>query len=163
MYSFPLFERLKTEAPEFEEVTAFQAGRGGVSVRRQGTEAAPKPLRSEYVTGSYFSTLGVGAFLIQVSVQGAWGIIPVHLNELSPYEIRATFPGVVYQLGNFIASANLNIQVMIAEQHANNYGLAMALVVGSVAVVISVLVAAGPERHGIAMADAHRTPITASI
>jgi SHS family lactate transporter-like MFS transporter len=107
--------------------------------------------------------LGIGAFLMQVAVQGAWGVIPVHLNELSPYEIRATFPGVVYQLGNFIASANLNIQVLIAEDHANNYGLAMALVVGIFAVVISVLVAAGPERHGIAMAAAHRKPITAII
>jgi SHS family lactate transporter-like MFS transporter len=107
--------------------------------------------------------LGLGAFFMQVAVQGAWGIVPVHLNELSPYEIRATFPGVVYQLGNFIASANLNIQVMIAEHNANNYGLAMALVVGTVAVVISVLVATGPERHGIAMADAHRAPITAII
>jgi SHS family lactate transporter-like MFS transporter len=70
---------------------------------------------------------------------------------------------VVYQLGNLIASANLNIQVMIAEHDANNYGLAMALVVGTVAVVIMLLVAAGPERHGIAMADAHRRPITAII
>ena len=52
--------------------------------------------------------LGVGAFLIQVSVQGAWGIIPVHLNELSPPEIRATFPGFVYQLGNLLASGNFD-------------------------------------------------------
>jgi len=107
--------------------------------------------------------LGIGAFFMQVSVQGAWGIIPVHLNELSPSEIRATFPGVVYQLGNFIASANLNIQVMIAEHDANNYGLAMALVVGTVAVIISLLVANGPERRGIAMAGAHREQITAII
>jgi predicted permease len=62
MYSFPLYERLKTEIPEFEEVTAFQAGRNRLSVRRQGAESAARPLRSEYVTGSYFSTLGVPAF-----------------------------------------------------------------------------------------------------
>src|SRR5229473_3374287 len=62
MFSFPLYERLKAEAPEFEEVTAFQAGRARLSVRRQGTESAARPLRSEYVTGSYFSTLGVSAF-----------------------------------------------------------------------------------------------------
>ncbi|HYL34307.1 MAG TPA: ABC transporter permease, partial [Bryobacteraceae bacterium] len=60
-YSFPLYERLKAETPEFEEVAAFQAGRGLQSVRRQGERAA-RPLRSEYVTGSYFSMLGVGAF-----------------------------------------------------------------------------------------------------
>src|SRR5262249_39019992 len=62
MYSFPLYERLKAAAPEFEEVAAFQAGRGRLSVRRQGVDQAARPLRSEYVTGSYFSTLGVGAF-----------------------------------------------------------------------------------------------------
>jgi SHS family lactate transporter-like MFS transporter len=105
--------------------------------------------------------LGIGAFLMQVSVQGAWGVIPVHLNELSPPEIRATFPGVVYQLGNFIASRNLPIQVMIAEAHANNYGLAMASVVGSVAVIIVLMVSWGPERRGVAMADAQREPAPA--
>jgi predicted permease len=62
MYSFPLYERLKSQAPEFEEVAAFQAGRGRLSVRREGVESAARPLRSEYVTGSYFSLLGVGAY-----------------------------------------------------------------------------------------------------
>ena len=62
MFSFALYERLKAETPEFEEVTAFQAGRWRMSVRRQGVDSVAKPLRSEYVTGSYFSTLGVGAF-----------------------------------------------------------------------------------------------------
>jgi MacB-like periplasmic core domain len=62
MYSFPLFERLKASAPEFEEVTAFQAGGARVSVRRAGAESFARPLRSEFVTGNYFSTLGVGAF-----------------------------------------------------------------------------------------------------
>jgi SHS family lactate transporter-like MFS transporter len=100
--------------------------------------------------------LGIGAFFMQISVQGAWGIIPVHLNELSPPEIRATFPGFVYQLGNLVASYNLPIQVMIAEGHGNNYGLAMASVVGTVAVVIALMVVRGPEHRGIAMADAHR-------
>src|SRR5947208_1157691 len=60
-YSFPLYERLKAATPEFEQVAAFQAGRWPQSVRREG-DAAAKPLRSEYVTGSYFSMLGVGAF-----------------------------------------------------------------------------------------------------
>jgi predicted permease len=62
MFSFPLYERLKAETPEFEEVAAFQAGRGRLSVRRQGTESAARPLRSEYVSGNYFTTLGVRAF-----------------------------------------------------------------------------------------------------
>jgi predicted permease len=62
MFSFPLYQRLKAETPEFEEVAAFQAGRGRLSVRRQGVESVARPLRSEYVTGTYFSTLGVRAF-----------------------------------------------------------------------------------------------------
>src|SRR6266702_7548753 len=62
MFSFPLFERLKAATPEFEQVTAFQAGRGRLGVRREGANSAARPLRSEYVTGTYFSTLGVRAF-----------------------------------------------------------------------------------------------------
>jgi len=62
MFSYSLFERLKKEAPEFEEVAAFQAGRWRVGARREGVESLARPLRSEYVTGNYFSTLGVGAF-----------------------------------------------------------------------------------------------------
>src|ERR687889_1686310 len=62
MFSYPLFERLKAETPEFEELAAFQAGGARVSVRRQGVDPAARPLRSEFVTGNYFSTLGVGAF-----------------------------------------------------------------------------------------------------
>jgi len=95
--------------------------------------------------------LATGAFLMQIAVQGAWGVIPVHLNELSPPEIRATFPGVIYQLGNLLAAVNLNLQVAIAEAHGNDYGLAMAIVVGTVAAVIVLLVAFGPERRGAAM------------
>ena len=62
MFSFPLFEQLQAQTPEFEQVTAFQAGQARLSVRREHLETAARPLRSEYVTGNYFSTLGVGAF-----------------------------------------------------------------------------------------------------
>src|ERR1700674_2277057 len=62
MFSFPLYERLKAATPEFEEVAAFQAGGNRLSVRREGSALAAKPMRSEYVTGNYFSTLGVKAF-----------------------------------------------------------------------------------------------------
>jgi SHS family lactate transporter-like MFS transporter len=95
--------------------------------------------------------LGTGAFLIQVAVQGAWGVIPAHLNELSPAEIRGTFPGVVYQLGNLLAAVNLNLQVHIAQSNGDNYGLAMGIVVGTVAVLIALLVAFGPEQRGVSM------------
>jgi SHS family lactate transporter-like MFS transporter len=93
--------------------------------------------------------LAVGAFLMQIAVQGAWGIIPVHLNELSPGEARGTFPGFVYQLGNLIASANATLQAEIAERTGGNYAFALALVAGIVAVVIVVLTALGKEARGV--------------
>ncbi|HEX8938474.1 MAG TPA: MFS transporter [Sphingomicrobium sp.] len=90
--------------------------------------------------------LGLGAFLIQVAVQGAWGIIPVHLNELSPPLVRSLFPGFAYQLGNLVASKNAPIQAGFAETHGNNYGLSLALVCGTTAVLIAIWTAIGPER-----------------
>jgi len=108
--------------------------------------------------GATLAILAAGAFVMQLSVQGAWGVIPVHLNELSPPEIRATFPGFVYQLGNLLAAVNLNVQVAIAEASGNNYGLALAIVVGTVAVVIVLLLILGPERRGIPMSAARSRP-----
>src|SRR5438309_10089934 len=90
--------------------------------------------------------LGAGAFLVQVAVQGAWGIVPVHLNELSPPLARGLFPGFAYQLGNLIASKNAPIQAGIAEAHGNNYGLSLALVCGVTAVIIAIWTALGQER-----------------
>jgi SHS family lactate transporter-like MFS transporter len=90
--------------------------------------------------------LGIGAFLIQVAVQGAWGIVPVHLNELSPAMARGLFPGFAYQLGNLIASRNAPFQAWFAKEHGNNYGLALALVAGITAVLIAIWTALGPER-----------------
>lgn len=95
--------------------------------------------------------LALGAFLMQISVQGAWGVIPVHLNEISPDEIRATFPGLVYQLGNLIASVNGPLQAKIAEMHNNDYALVMAVVIGIVALVICALIPFSRERRGIDM------------
>jgi SHS family lactate transporter-like MFS transporter len=93
--------------------------------------------------------LAVGAFLMQVAVQGAWGVIPVHLNELSPDDARGTFPGFVYQLGNLIASVNATLQATIATSYGGDYALALAAVAGTVAVVIVVLTAIGTEAKGI--------------
>jgi len=98
---------------------------------------------------AYSSTpllLGIGGFLMQVAVQGAWGIVPVHLNELSPPLARSLFPGFAYQLGNLIASKNAPIQAGIAEARGDNYSLAIALVCGIMAVVIAIWTALGPER-----------------
>jgi len=62
LFSFPLFQQLVAQAPEFEQVAAFQASSARLSVRREGVDIAARALRTEYVTGNYFSTLGVGAF-----------------------------------------------------------------------------------------------------
>jgi predicted permease len=66
MVSFPLYERLKKDLPEFEETTTFQAGRGRMAIRRGGTDTATRPLRSEYIDGHFFSTLGVSAYIGRV-------------------------------------------------------------------------------------------------
>ena len=93
--------------------------------------------------------LSIGAFLIQFFVQGAWGVIPVHLNELSPDSTRGTFPGFTYQLGNFFASKNATIQTTLAVSFGNNYGLALAITAGVVAIAVSAVTALGPEARGV--------------
>jgi len=62
MFSYPLYERLKAASPEFEETAAFQAGGARLSVRRERVDTAARSLRAEYVTGSYFSVLGIRPF-----------------------------------------------------------------------------------------------------
>ena len=89
--------------------------------------------------------LGVGAFMLQFMVQGAWGVIPAYLNELVPEGTRAVLPGFVYQLGNVVASGNATLQVAIAMALGANYGLAMAIVAGSVAIIIVILMSLGRE------------------
>ncbi|HWE46669.1 MAG TPA: MFS transporter [Caulobacteraceae bacterium] len=98
-------------------------------------------------------TLALGAFAMQVMVQGAWGVIPVHLNELSPNLSRGLFPGFVYQLGNLLASGNAVIQARVAESRHDNYSFALAVIAGLFAVVIAILTVVGPERRGKAFVE----------
>ena len=100
-----------------------------------------------FSTGSF--NIGLGAFLMQFVVQGAWGVVPTYLNELVPANARAVLPGFVYQLGNLIASVNATLQARIAETNSGNYGLAMALVAGTVAILICLFVAFGRETRGV--------------
>jgi SHS family lactate transporter-like MFS transporter len=95
--------------------------------------------------------LALGAFLMQVFVQGAWGVIPAHLNELSPPEIRGTFPGVTYQLGNLLAAANATIQSAIAASMGGDYSWALAGTAGIVAIVIALFVGFGREARDVRM------------
>ncbi len=102
--------------------------------------------------------IGLGAFLMQFMVQGAWGVVPTYLTELVPANARAVLPGFVYQLGNLIASVNATLQSRIAEAHYGNYGLGMAIVAGTVAVLICLFVAFGRETRGIEISGAVSKP-----
>jgi SHS family lactate transporter-like MFS transporter len=97
--------------------------------------------------------LGIGAFAMQFFVQGAWGVVPAQLNELSPPGARGTFPGTVYQLGNLIASSNAILQTTIAANSGGNYAIALASVAVCAALAISLTVWLGPEAQNVAMAD----------
>jgi SHS family lactate transporter-like MFS transporter len=97
--------------------------------------------------------LGIGAFVMQFFVQGAWGVVPAQLNELSPPGARGTFPGTVYQLGNLIASSNAVLQTGIAANSGGNYGIALASVAVCAALAISLTVWLGPEAQNVAMTD----------
>ena len=96
--------------------------------------------------------IGIGAFLMQFCVQGAWGIIPAHLNELSPPAIRATFPGLTYQLGNLIAAGNATLQSGLADRYFDrNLSWVLAGVAGTVAIIIALLVGFGREAREVRM------------
>ncbi|HSY16218.1 MAG TPA: MFS transporter [Jatrophihabitantaceae bacterium] len=94
-------------------------------------------------------TLGMvclGSFLMQVAVQGAWGVIPAHLTEMSPPEIRGFYPGVTYQLGNCLAAFNLPIQQKLAQSHSYTFALTVTMV--PVLITVAVLAAIGKEARG---------------
>jgi SHS family lactate transporter-like MFS transporter len=87
----------------------------------------------------------VGSFLMQFMVQGAWGIVPAHLNELSPPAVRAMLPGFAYQLGNLAASRLAPTQAGYAEAHGNDYALVLAVTMVVVAVALILVTSFGRE------------------
>ena len=92
--------------------------------------------------------LALGVFVMQIAVQGCWGVIPAHLNELSPAEVRGTFPGFTYQLGNLIAAGVAQFEAILATKMplasgAPNYASSMALVAAIVLASVFVLAALG--------------------
>jgi SHS family lactate transporter-like MFS transporter len=107
--------------------------------------------------------LCLGSFLMQMAVQGAWGVIPAHLTELSPDEIRGFYPGVTYQLGNCLAAFNLPIQERLAESHGYPFALAVTIVPVFLAVIL--LTALGSEarhvRFGTAQTALRPEPVPA--
>lgn len=96
--------------------------------------------------------LAMMAFLLQFFVQGAWGVVPAHLNELSPHDARGTFPGFVYQLGNLFAAGIVTAQGFLIEDSHWSYAEALAFMTGAAAILIAVLVNLGPEAREAEMA-----------
>ncbi len=93
--------------------------------------------------------LALGGFLMQFMIQGAWGVIPAHLNELSPPAVRGTFPGFAYQLGNLLSSRNVVIQAKLAEQrYGGMYAPVLAWTVLIIATLVAVVTGSGRERRG---------------
>ncbi|MEU0030977.1 MFS transporter [Streptomyces sp. NPDC006335] len=100
-----------------------------------------------FVLSTTTGWLMLSSFLMQMCVQGAWGVIPAHLTEMSPDAIRGFYPGVTYQLGNLIAALNLPIQEALAERHG--YPAAMTWTVVPALAVVIVLSAVGKEAKGV--------------
>ncbi len=124
------------------------------------------------------TALSATGFLMQFFVQGAWGVIPIHLNELSPPAYRSSFPGITYQLGNMISSPSAQIVNAIAESHfissrsgklAEAYGPTMGIATAIIATGIAVTTAFGPERrgrsfeHAVAGAQAHHADVEKGV
>ena len=93
--------------------------------------------------------LAAGGFLLQFMVQGAWGIVPAHLNELSPPSVRAVLPGFAYQLGNLAMAKMAPVQAGLAESHGGDYAGILAGTLAVVAVVLVLVTVLGPERRSV--------------
>ena len=96
--------------------------------------------------GKSLTTLMVGAFLMQVGVQGAWGIIPAHLNEMSPHAVRGLLPGFAYQLGILIAAPTNNLEYALRDRFGYSWALAGFETVNIL--LLATIIALGKERKG---------------
>lgn len=110
-----------------------------------------------WILPSTEASLSASGFFMQFMVQGAWGVIPIHLNELSPPAFRSSFPGITYQLGNMISSPSAEIVNILAEKNflrneagelVEAYGPVMGIATGIIALGIAVTAALGPEKRG---------------
>ena len=111
------------------------------------------PVIPLYAYGHSAFTLGTGAVLMQFMVQGAWGVVPAYLTELSPAPVRATAPGLAYQLGGLVTSWNGKGQALAAERWGN-YPAVLAITVVVVALALAGLAALGREAKGREMNEA---------
>lgn len=102
--------------------------------------------------GAGLATLACGAFLLQFGVQGAWGIVPAHLNELSPPATRGILPGFAYQVGILIAASTASVEYALRDRLG--YSWAMAGFELVVIAALAMTLALGPERKGFAFGGA---------
>lgn len=106
-----------------------------------------------WIFSPLLSLLVMGGFLMQFMVQGAWGVVPVHLNELSPAGVRGTFPGVAYQLGNLFAANTAVIEANLAQHFRDaaghpDYAKGMAIFICAVFVALMIIAFLGREARG---------------
>ncbi|KAL0961273.1 hypothetical protein HGRIS_006235 [Hohenbuehelia grisea] len=121
-----------------------------------------------WILPTTFGALAAGAFCIQFGVQGAWGVIPIQLAEMSPPAFRATFPGVAYQLGNMVSSASAQIEATGGDNlrttiikdgqptDVPDYATVQGILIGVVAAFVLIVTILGPENHGLHF-EKHRT------
>ena len=100
----------------------------------------------------------LGAFLMQFMVQGAWGVVPVHINELSPDALRGFFPGFAYQLGVLLASSIGYVEAVLAQHFS--YAQSMGTLAALVLVVGAIVIAVGPEAKGVVFGRAARPEVS---
>jgi SHS family lactate transporter-like MFS transporter len=93
-------------------------------------------------------TIIIGAFLMQFMVTGAWGVMPAHMNELSPPQLRGFFPGFVYQMGVLCASSISYIEARLGEHLSYSRAMSMSMVV--VLACLWLTIKFGPEAKGVA-------------
>ncbi|EKM51726.1 uncharacterized protein PHACADRAFT_127559 [Phanerochaete carnosa HHB-10118-sp] len=121
-----------------------------------------------WIVPSGFGALSAGAFCIQFGVQGAWGVIPIQLAEMSPPGFRATFPGVAYQVGNMVSSASAQIEatggnhlkttIPGSSTPVPDYATVQGILIGVVSAFVLVVTIIGPENHGSHF-EKHKTAI----
>ncbi len=113
------------------------------------------PVAPLWAYGGSAWLLALGGFLLQFMVQGAWGVIPAHLNELSPPAVRGTFPGLAYQLGNLLSSRNVVLQAKLVEQRTGgSYPPVLAGTVLIVASLVALVTLLGGEARGADLSSA---------
>ncbi|KAF7343697.1 MFS domain-containing protein [Mycena sanguinolenta] len=109
-----------------------------------------------WIIPSSFSSLAAGAFCVQFGVQGAWGVIPIHLAEIAPPAFRATFPGVTFQIGNMVSSASAQIESTGGDHLKTtvngvvvpDYAKVQGILIGVVAAFVLLMIIVVPENHG---------------